>query len=160
MNGIERYYMSGTFEKTLQPFWNKVKNHNVLTLSTSSNNRVSSRQVSVIIHNEKFYFQTNENFLKFRQISENPNAALNFKSYSIEGKCRCIGKPDEPQNAFFLEFFREHYYIAYKLYSCIVTERLIEFSPTLIYNWGYEKTKPFMEYWDFEKHTYTKEYKG
>ena len=152
--------MNETFERTLQPFWNKLKTHNVLTLSTSSNNRVSSRQVSVIIHNGKFYFQTDENFLKFRQLSENPNAAFNFKSYSIEGKCRCIGKPDKAENAVFLELFRKHFYIAYKLYSNISTERLMEFSPTLIYNWGYEKTKPFMEYWDFEKQTYTKEYKG
>lgn len=152
--------MNETFEKNLQPFWNKVKNHNVLTLSTSSNNRVSSRQVSVIIYNRKFYFQTDENLKKFRQISENPNAAFNFKSYSIEGKCECIGNSDAPQNKFFLELFRKNFYIAYKLYSGIATERLMEFSPTLIYNWGYEKTKPFMEYWDFEKHTYTKEYKG
>lgn len=148
------------FTKTLQPFWKKIKNHNVLTLSTSSNDRVSSRQVSVIIYKEKFYFQTDESFLKFKQISENPNAAFNFQSYSIEGKCRCIGRPNEDKNLFFTDLFKKHFYIAYKLYSSISTERLIEFSPTLIYNWGYEKTKPFIEYWDFDKQTYKKEYRG
>lgn len=151
--------MNNNFDKTIQTFWRKIKKSNVLPLSTSCNGRVSSRQVSVIIYKDKFYFQTDEKFLKFKQLSENPNAAFCFKGYSIEGQCKCIGKPGDSKNSFFLELFKKHFYIAYKLYSKNPGERLFEFTPTLIYNWGYENLKPFMEYWDFSNKTYRKEYK-
>lgn len=150
--------IADNFTDTLHPFGQKLQDHQVLTLSTSSNNRVSSRPVSVIINNGKFYFQTDENYLKFKQLSENPNAAFVFQNYSIEGKCRCIGKPTDKQNYFFLDLFREHFKGAFELYTELETERLIEFTPTLIYCWGYDNSKPFLEYWNFEKQEYHKEY--
>lgn len=150
--------MDDNFKKTLQSFWQQIQVHQVLALSTSSNNRVSSRPVSVIIKDKKFYFQTDENYLKFKQLSENPNAAFVFQNYSIEGKCRCIGNPTNKQNKFFLDLFKEHFKVAFELYSELEKERLIEFTPTLIYCWGYDNSKPFMEYWDFEKQEYHKEY--
>lgn len=151
-------YKTDSFFENLQPVWGKLKTHQVLTLATSSNNRVSARLVSVIIYNGKFYFQTDENYLKFRQLSENPNAAFVFQNYSIEGRCRCIGNPTNEQNSFFLDLFRKHFKVAFELYSELETERLIEFTPTLVYCWGYDNSKPFMEYWDFEKQEYHKEY--
>lgn len=150
--------MNDNFQNTLQPFWQKLQDHQVLTLSTSSYNRVSSRPVSVIIHNGRFYFQTDKNYLKYKQLTENPNAAFCFQNYSVEGKCKCIGNPTDEQNNFFLELFKEHFQTAFELYSELETERLIEFIPTLIYCWGYDNSKPFMEYWDFANQEYHKEY--
>ena len=146
------------FNQTISELWKQLNSHRVLVLSTSCNNRVSSRQVSVIIHGGKFYFQTDKNYLKFKQLYINPNASFCFNNYSIEGKCKCIGKPTDEKNLFFLDLFREHFYPAYKLYSGLETERLMEFTPTLIYCWGYDNSKPFIEYWDVEKQEYDKEY--
>lgn len=147
------------FSEKSRLLWRKIGTHGVMTLSTCAENRVTSRQMSVIVSDGKFYFQTDENFLKFKQLSENPNAALCYKNFSVEGVCRCIGKPLDEKNAFFVKAFKKHFFGSYKSYSALQTERLLELTPTLIYSWSYELTKPYMEYWDIENRSYRKEYK-
>lgn len=115
--------------------------------------------MSVIIYDGKFYCQTDETYLKFKQLSENPNAALCFKNFSVEGKCRCIGKPLDENNAFFAKAYKKYFLGSYKAYSSVSTERLLEIDPVLIYSWNYKSTKPFMEYWDFEHKDFCREYK-
>ena len=46
-----------------------------MVLSTSLENKVTSRTMSVIIVNEKFYFQTDKAFRKYEQIRGNPNVS-------------------------------------------------------------------------------------
>lgn len=91
--------MNSEFEKQESIFFEKLGSHSVMTLSTGSGSRISSRTMSVIIYNESFYF-------------------------------------------------------AYKAYSGLPSERLIKFTPTLIYSWNYINSKPYMEYFDFENKTY------
>ena len=43
--------------------------------------------MSVVIIEGKFYCQTDVNYLKCRQISDNPNVSLCTVNFSIEGKC-------------------------------------------------------------------------
>lgn len=152
--------MMEDFNQTISELWKQLNSHRVLVLSTSCNNRVSSRQVSVIIQGGKFYFQTDKNYLKFKQLYINPNASFCFNNYSIEGKCKCIGKPTDEKNSFFLDLFIEHFYPAYKLYSGLETERLMEFTPKLIYKWDYDNSIPYMEYWYFSEQKYVKKYIG
>ena len=68
-------------------------------------------------------------------------------------------QPLDNDNSEFAAAIKKHFLLAYKSYSHIESERLLEIMPTLIYSWSYELTKPYMEYWDFEKQTYRKEYK-
>jgi len=110
--------------------------------------------MSVVISNNKFYCQTDETFLKYKQILINANVALCLNNYSIEGKCRIIGNPLDQSNAFFIELYKKHFYGSYEAYSAIQTEKLLEITPTLIYSWEYKLNKPFMEYYDFETQTY------
>ena len=151
--------MTEKFQLSMARLWRKIPKHSVMTLSTSSHERVSSRAVSVVSVGERFYFQTYEEILKYRQLSLNPNAALSFKNFSVEGKCRCIGKPNDEKNHFFITLFKKYFKLAYKQYSDLPNERLFEFTPTLIYSWEYDFNKPFMEYWNFEDKTYKKCYK-
>jgi uncharacterized pyridoxamine 5'-phosphate oxidase family protein len=146
--------MENNFSEKTVKLWKKIGTHGIMTLATCAENRVTSRQMSVIVYNGKFYFQTDETFLKYKQIEINPNAALCFKNYSIEGKCRIIGSPIGESNSFFIELYKKYFLMSYKSYSSIPTERLIEITPSLIYSWEYKLTKPFMEYFDFENQTY------
>ena len=125
-----------------------------MTLATCANNRVTSRPMSVIIYEEKFYCQTDESFLKYEQIAINPNVALCYKNYSIEGKCRSIGSPIDENNSFFIERFKKHFETSCKAYSSLPTEKLLEIKPNLIYSWQYELLEPFIEYFDFENQIY------
>lgn len=149
--------MNAEFGEQLPPLWKKIGSHGAMVLSTCAENRVTSRPVSVVVIDGKFYCQTDENYLKCKQLSENENAALSVKNFSIEGKCRSIGKP--LGNPLFIKAMKKYFLPAYTRYSNLEQERVLEFTPTLIYSWSYELAKPYMEYWDFENLTYRKEYK-
>lgn len=150
--------MDTEFSENLPSLWKKIGSHGVMVLSTCAENRVTSRPVSAVVIDGKFYCQTDENYLKCKQLSENENAALCVKNFSIEGKCKSIGKP--PDNDFFIKAMKKHFLPAYMNYSKLDAERVLEFTPTLIYSWSYDKlARPYMEYWDFVNMTYRKEYK-
>lgn len=149
--------MSDELSARLPALWKQLGAGNVMTLSTCSGERVTSRSVSVVIINEKFYFQTDERYLKYQQILKNANVALCSDKFSIEGICRDIGKPCEEKYSFFEEQFKKKFFPAFKMYSKIETERLLEITPTLIYSWSYKLTKPYMEFYDFLKKSYRKE---
>lgn len=149
----------GSFEESCSRLWKKMGTHGVMVLSTCSENRVTSRPMSAVIVDGRFYCQTDSNYLKYKQITRNNNVALSVKNFSVEGKCHDIGKPLESVNSVYAGAIKKHFLTAYRLYSQIDSERLLEIEPTLIYSWSYELTKPYMEYWDFENRTYHKEYK-
>lgn len=150
--------MDTEFLQTLPALWKKIGSHGVMVLSTCAENRVTSRPVSAVVIDGKFYCQTDENYLKCKQLSENENAALSVKNFSIEGKCKSIGKPTD--NDFFITELKKYYPSAYDRWSALDRECVLEFTPTLIYSWSYDKlARPYMEYWDFENMTYRKEYK-
>ncbi len=74
-------------------------------LSTSENNVVSSRMMSVVQIEGAFYFQTDASFRKYRQLSVNRNVALCVDNIQIEGISEELGRPlDNPK---FCEAFRE-----------------------------------------------------
>lgn len=146
-----------SFDEKLPELWKKIGTHGIMTLSTCSANRVTSRPMSMIVTDGRFYCQTDKTYLKYRQISENQNVAVCHKNFSIEGTCRCIGKPLE--NDFFINAFKKHFYGSYKAYSDLQNERLLEIVPTLIYSWNYKLTKLYMEYFDFVNFIYRREEK-
>ena len=146
--------MENNFNEMTAKLWKKVGTHGIMTLSTCAESRVTSRSMSVIVYGGKFYCQTDETFLKYKQIEVNPNVALCFKNYSIEGKCRVIGSPVDDNNKFFAELYKKHFYMSFKAYSSLPTEKLLEITPALIYSWNYKLTKPYMQYYDFENKTY------
>ena len=145
------------FDEKLPALWKKIKTHGIMTLSTCSENRVTSRPMSVVVINGKFYCQTDESFLKWQQLRNNPNCALCVKNISIEGKCRKIGRPIDSENQFFLKAFKKSFFGSYIAYSSNPQEILLEITPTLIYLWEYNLTKPYMEYFDFLNFTYHRE---
>lgn len=145
------------FSEKLPSLMHKLGTHGIMTLSTSSNDRVSSRPMSVVIIDGKFFCQTDINYLKCRQISDNPNVSLCTENFSIEGKCIISGSPS--QNNAFLSAMKKHFRFAVTKYSALPTERVLEITPTLIYSWSYQLAKPYMEFFDFKNKTYRKEWK-
>lgn len=145
------------FSEKLPSLWNKLGTHGVMVLSTCSKNRVSSRPMSVVVIDGKFYCQTGENYLKCRQISDNPNVSLFTGNFSIEGKCIISDSP--AKHDIFLSSMKKHFMPAVMKYSYLPTERVLEITPNLIYSWNYQLDKPYMEYYDFINQTYRKEWK-
>ena len=151
---LNRNSDSDLFRSNLSRIWRKIGTHGIMVLSTSAEDRVTSRPMSVIVLNEKFYFQTDESYLKYKQICKNQNIALSVNNFSIEGKCRSIGHPLDENNQFFADSYKKHFRGSFNAYSALPTEMLLEITPTLIYSWEYKLTKPFMEFFDFENELY------
>ena len=87
-----------------------------MVLSTSENDIVSSRMMSVILMDGTFYFQTDCTFRKYRQISSNRNVALCIDNIQIEGICEELGH--RPDNEDFCRQFVVGRYTTYREDLC------------------------------------------
>ncbi|MBQ8968028.1 pyridoxamine 5'-phosphate oxidase family protein [Ruminococcus sp.] len=135
--------------------WKEIGTHGVMVLSTCDDSLVTSRSMSVVVTDGKFYCQTNRNYLKCRQIEKNPNVSLCFGHFSIEGKCRILGRPyDVP---LFMEALDSAYPDAVRRWSALPEECVLEISPGAIRAWIYENDIPYIESWDIFNKTYKKE---
>ena len=88
-----------------------------MVLSTSENNKVSSRMMSVIQVNGKFYFQTDVTMKKYHQLKFNKNVALCIDNIQIEGICEEIGRPLD--NDFFSDIFQKCFKGSFDAYSSL-----------------------------------------
>lgn len=125
-----------------------------MVLSTSENNRVSSRMMSVVQIDGMFYFQTDITFNKYHQIVSNHNVALCIDNIQIEGICEEIGHP--LQFTPFCNIFQECFKGSYDAYTSLQNERLFSIKPMYIKRWIYEDGVPYIETFDIK----TQEYKS
>lgn len=148
--------MQNLFQQKLDDFFNEFGKARKMALSSSANEKVSSRMMSVVQKNGIFYFQTDSNFRKFRQIKENPNVALCIDNFQIEGICKEIGHP--LQNADFCLLYQQNFKNSFDAYTHLKTETLFEVNPTFIERWIYKNEngncKPFIETFDFAQKSY------
>ena len=64
------------FGEAYEKLWKELGVNKKMVLSSSFENIVTSRTMSSIILNEKFYFQTDKAFRKYSQLKGNCNVAL------------------------------------------------------------------------------------
>ena len=124
----------------------------IMVLSTSKNNHVTSRMMSIIHIDEAFYFQTDKNFRKYEQLKSNPNVALCIENIQIEGICEEIGHPTEYPA--FCERYQKHFANSYRRYTPLENERLFKITPQFIERWLYLEGIPFMETFNIEQQEY------
>lgn len=123
-----------------------------MVLSTSLNDRVSSRTMSVVLIKGLFYFQTDVTFSKYQQLKSNPNVALCIDNIQIEGMCIEIGHP--LKNDAFCEHFQQCFKGSYDAYTVLKNERLFAVKPIRIERWIYKDGIPYIESFDVEAQTY------
>lgn len=125
-----------------------------MVLSSSYQDKVTSRMMSVIIFDGEIYFQTDKNFRKYSQIKNNPNVSLCCDNISVEGVCTEIGKPLD--NNEFIKLYKKHYNYSFQQYSSLNNERLFKVTPAYIQMWTYKNSKPYIEILDFISGEYIK----
>lgn len=104
-------------------------------LATAAGNHVTARTVFTVSNGIVIFFQTDKNFVKYKQLVMNPNVALCRDNYQIEGKAKEIGHPLEMKNSAVSNLFRQHHPLAYKRYSGLKAETLFEVHPTQVKIW-------------------------
>ncbi len=130
-----------------------------MVLSTSLNDKVTSRMMSIIQKEGVFYFQTDQTFRKYHQLINNKNVALCMDNLQIEGICRELGHPlDYPA---FTALYQECFPGSFERYSSLSHERLFSVTPFYMERWIYKGGVPFIETMDMGKQEYhLYEYKG
>lgn len=136
------------YEKKLNEIFRIIGRAKKMVLSTSCDNRVTSRTMSFVIFDNKFYCQTDKNFLKYQQIQSNPNVALCVDNIQIEGIAKNIGKPLE--NEKFIKIFKKDYRASYEIYSFLENEILLEIEPKFIKVWVYKDLIPIREFYNLQ----------
>ena len=136
------------YERKLSELFRTIGKVRKMVLSTSFDNRVTSRMMSFVIFDNKFYCQTDKTFLKYQQIKSNPNVALCIDNIQVEGIAKNIGKPLE--NKKFINLFKQYYKTSYEIYSFLENEILLEIEPTFIGVWTYKDFIPVREFYNLE----------
>lgn len=146
------------FKEKLNQFYNEFGEYKLMVLSTSLNDKVTSRMMSIIMVKNKFYFQTDKAFRKYNQLTKNPNVALCADNIQLEGVCRKIGKPID--NYEFCCLYKKYFKNSYEMYSTLESEVLFEITPVFIERWIYENGKPFIEIYNIHEEKYIKKKYG
>ena len=140
------------FKENFEEFLMEFSKGKKMVLSSSANNIVSSRMMSVVCNNGLFYFQTDKTFRKYSQLIGNPHIALCAENIQIEGICTEIGHPMD--NVWFCNTYKECFGSSFRKYSSLKNERLFVVTPIYVERWIYIDAVPFIETFDIENQEY------
>ena len=142
------------FKEKLEKLFMDIGSSRKMVLSTSYQDKVTSRMMSIIVLDGCFYFQTDRTFRKYEQMKKNSNVALCIDNFQIEGVCRELGHPSE--NPDFCEEYEKSFKNSYDRYTSHAQERLFVVKPCYIQKWIYEDGEPFVEAFDLKAGNYCK----
>lgn len=140
-------------QKKFESFLVEFTRGKTMVLSSSLNDKVSSRMMSIVCIDGVFYFQTDKTFRKYNQLIQNPQVALCTENIQIEGICTEIGHPLE--DCIFCNIYKECFGNSFIKYSSLNNERLFAVTPTYVERWLYIEAVPFIEIFDVEKQEYS-----
>lgn len=147
------------FEKQFSAFLSDFGTGKTMVLSTSLQDKVTSRMMSIVQMNGLFYFQTDRTSRKYDQLIGNKQVALCIENIQIEGICNVLGHPLDDHA--FCTLYKEHFSSAFEKYSALSNEILFAVTPSYIERWVYKDGIPFVEMFDMETKVYhLHEYKG
>ena len=140
------------FYQKVDEFFSDFGKGKKMVLSTSENDKVSSRMMSVVQIGGELYFQTDRTMKKYNQMMKNNNVALCIDNIQIEGKCIETGHPLD--NAVFCDIYKECFKSSYDAYSMLSNERLFIVKPLYIERWIYADGVPYIETFDMSTQQY------
>lgn len=97
------------FIEAYEHFLKKLGKGKRMVLSTSYNDIVTSRTMSIIQMNGKLYFQTDRTSKKYKQLMKNPHISLCMENIQIVSQCKEIGQPLE--NIDFISAYKKTFWI-------------------------------------------------
>ncbi|WP_185966828.1 GyrI-like domain-containing protein [Clostridium sp. HBUAS56017] len=139
------------FEEESREFFDRLRNNKVMVLSTADGERVSSRSMSIIIYSRKFYFQTDKEFRKVKDINKNRNVALCVDNIQVEGKIGKIGSIYDEYFKDFKKLYKENYSGSYKTYSKLMENKVFEIIPEIISLYEYEGKNVYRKFINFNR---------
>jgi len=124
----------------------------IMVFATSKNQKVTARNMSVIVLGNRIYFQTGLSMTKSQQIIENENVAFCIDNYQIYGKAKNIGTWEQHEDV--LKEYRKVHNSSYETYKNVKDEIVVETTIHEIEMWEYREGKPFIVQIDLDKNEY------
>ncbi len=147
------------FSEEYEKFFQELGESKKMVLSTSLNDIVTSRMMSIVVVNKTIYFQTDKTFRKYEHLKGNPRVSLCADNIQIEGYCEEIGSPLD--HAEFLSAYKKYFPSSYTRYSSLKNECLFTVTPLFVQKWLYIDGVPYMEILDIANKQYErKQYVG
>jgi uncharacterized pyridoxamine 5'-phosphate oxidase family protein len=113
--------------------------------------------MSCIVYENKIFFQTGTDLIKYKQICENNNVALCVDNIQMEGIANILGNINDKQNSEIMRIYEKYYKNSYETYMHNETEVLIEIVLKKIIKWDYENSKPYRIFVDVDNKQARKE---
>lgn len=154
VEGYSRNIMNQYLDKYLEIF-NQIDNHAKIVLSTSYQDKISSRMMSFIIIDGLFYFQTDKTMRKYQDLKKNKNVSLCLSNIQIEEICIELGHPTD--NHEFCHSFQKYFLSSYNAYTHLSNKRLFVIKPTFIQRWNYIENQPIIERLFIQEQKYVEE---
>ncbi len=120
-------------------------------LSTSKEDHITSRMMSIINDGLDIYFQTNSCYIKHEQMSANKQVALCWSNVSIEGAVESIGRWEEPANQDLRKQYISKHKSSYEAYGELDGQCVYKVSVNKVKYWKYVNGKPIREVLDTRK---------
>ena len=117
----------------------------VLVLSTSLNDYVTSRHMSIINVGLNIFFQTNKCYIKYEQMNANEKVSLCCQNISIEGIAEEIGDWKNECNMQLLELYKSKHLGSYERYGSLEGQVVYKITPIKIKLWKYVNGEPIRE---------------
>jgi uncharacterized pyridoxamine 5'-phosphate oxidase family protein len=149
--------MELNYQSELEKIYTHIGESKIMALATSSQNYPTVRLMSCIIYQNKIFFQTGTDLIKYKQICENNNVALCVDNIQIEGIANTLGGINDRQNSEIMDMYKKHYKNSYETYEHNETEVLIEIILKKIIKWDYENGKPYRVFIDIDNKQAKKE---
>lgn len=127
-----------------------LSSNKIWVLATSAQDRVTARSVSIVNSGLKIYFQTHEDYLKYKQIRENNRVALCWNNVQVEGIATIAGNPFAPGNEEFIRLYKESHGDSFDRYTKLPGEVVIAVAAELITMWKYIDSVPYIDYLDVD----------
>ena len=133
------------------------KNIIVILATCGKNLRVTARSISIVNNELAIFFQSDKEFLKSRQMKENPNVAICFENIQIEGIATNSGHSSLEKNKWFRDTYKKVHPGSFEKFTHLENQVIFEIQPKLITLWKYEDNTSYRVFIDIPEKSAVKE---
>lgn len=120
----------------------------IWVLSTSANDYVTARPMSIIHRGLDIYFQSNRDYVKYAQMRTNPHVALTWNNITIEGRAEELGPWGVLADGTLAEQYRDTHENSFKHYAHLKGQTVFHITPIRVRLWKYIEGTPYREILD------------
>ena len=137
--------MEISYTQLLEETLEVLDKNRIWVLSTSHNDIVTSRSMSIINIGLDIYFQTGNCYVKHNQMAKNKNVSLCWNNISIEGIAEEIGNWKDERNQDLLALYKEKHKASYEAYGMLEVQVVYKVKSKKVKYWKYMDGKPVRE---------------